>query len=168
MDGGPWQVIREDYAGWQEWAVHAGQDVAVRVRADNGTVVSPWSATVRGRSPFTSSHSPTGIVDSATRSGSTITLSGWAFDQDGTVPINLHAYTVAGTDSSNIIQRGTATVTTANLSRPDIAAAYPGMGAAHGFTIAVPAPTTSTVCLFGIDHTSMLGSNNPLLACVTL
>lgn len=170
LDGGAWQLGRYDENGWVEWAVHAGQNVAVRVQADNGSVYSPWSNTITARSPYTNLNTPIGSLDAKTRTGSTINLSGWAMDMDGTVPVSLHVYVVPGTDSANIIQRGVATVTVANLSRPDVAAAYPGMGAAHGYNVTVAAPAVpSTACIFVIDHTSStLGSNNPLLACVTL
>jgi hypothetical protein len=166
LDGGPWQLGRYDENGWYEWTVHSGQKVSVRVRADNGSVYSDWSAAVTQQSPFTSVHTPVGALDSAVRSGGAITMTGWALDQDGTVPVGVHVYVVPGTDSSNIIQRGTGYRFTADQPRADVAAAFPGMGASHGYSITVPAPSVpSTACAFVIDHT---GGNNPQLFCRSL
>jgi hypothetical protein len=168
LDGGAWQLGRYDQNGWNEWTVHPGQQVAVRVQADNGSVYSPWTETVTARSPYGSTHAPIGTIDSATRSGSNITLTGWGLDEDGTDPLALHVYVVAGTDSSNIIQRGIGYQVRADRPRPDVAAVYPGLGTDLGYTATIPAPANpSTVCVFLMDKTSGV-ANNPLLACRTL
>ncbi len=49
----------------------------------------------------------------------------------------------------------------AKTSRPDVAAAYSGAGAAHGFSVKLPAKTGShSVCVYAID--SQAGANTTL------
>jgi hypothetical protein len=78
-----------------------------------------------------------------------VTVSGWAIDPDTAASTLVHIYT--GT---------TLTEAAANLSRPDIAIAYPGYGAAHGFsaTYAV-ASGQKTICVYGIEIAGS-GSNS--------
>lgn len=98
---------------------------------------------------------PVGNIDSATVSGSSVSLSGWALDNDQpTTSINVHLY-VDGRWGGSVPAAG---------SRPDVGAAYPGAGAAHGWTATVPVrPGTSRVCAYGIN---VGGGTNALLRCV--
>jgi hypothetical protein len=85
--------------------------------------------------------SPFGVVDSVTASPGSYTVSGWTFDPDSTASTPVHVYV----DNSG-------TAFTANTSRPDIAAAYPGYGDLHGYSVTVPAtPGVHNVCAYGID-----------------
>lgn len=87
------------------------------------------------------SGSPYGAADYITAGPGTFSAGGWVFDPDSTASTPVHVYV----DSSG-------TQATANLDRPDIAAAYPGYGAAHGFSVTVPAtPGVHNVCVYGID-----------------
>jgi hypothetical protein len=97
------------------------------------TVVVPGSAD-SGRAPF-------GSFDSLTVSGNTANATGWAIDPDTTAPIKVHLYVgSAGTEY------------TADKSRPDVDAAYPGYGANHGFSEQVTLPTgTTSVCAYAIN-----------------
>jgi hypothetical protein len=81
-----------------------------------------------------------------------VTVSGWALDPDQpTVSGAVHVYVDGG---------GTALV--ADVSRPDVAAAFPGAGAAHGFTLSVTVPPGGhSVCVYAIDVDSP-GRNTPL------
>ncbi len=84
---------------------------------------------------------PVGNFEGLQVSGTTATVSGWALDPD---------------TSSSIRIRVTAGITTreytADLSRPDIAAAYPGYGVSHGFSASIPvAVGPSVVCVAAID-----------------
>ena len=93
--------------------------------------------------------SPIGVVDSVTASGGMVTVSGWVIDPDTAASTLVHIYTGP-----------TLTETTANLSRPDIAAAYPGYGAAHGFSATYPVtPGQKTICVYGIEIAGT-GSNS--------
>ena len=68
-------------------------------------------------------------------------VSGWALDPDTAASIPVHVYL-----------DGTLTAGTASLARSDIAAAYPGYGAAHGYSVTVSgAPGTHTLCVYGIE-----------------
>ena len=85
--------------------------------------------------------SPIGVIDTMTTAPGTITVSGWALDPDTAISIPVHVYT----DSSLL-------AITANTSRPDVGAAYPGYGAAHGFAATFSAgPGVHTVCVYGIE-----------------
>lgn len=85
--------------------------------------------------------SPIGVIDTMTSSAGMITVTGWVLDPDTAGSIPVHIYT----DAAGIAY-------TADVARPDIAAAYPGYGSAHGYaaTFAAP-PGTHTVCVYGID-----------------
>jgi hypothetical protein len=87
---------------------------------------------------------PIGSLDAATVGPSMITVSGWALDPDTYQPIAVHLY-VDGVFQGQV---------QADQSRPDVAAAYPGYGSAHGYAVSLVgiAPgTTHTVCAYGIN-----------------
>jgi len=95
---------------------------------------------------------PFGALGSVTPVAGGVRLTGWAIDPDTTAPIHVHGF---------VVQSGFDTF--ANLNRPDVAAAYPGYGAAHGFDLFIPFRAgTFNVCAFAINNT---GSPNPLLGC---
>jgi len=86
---------------------------------------------------------PVGNVELVQGSPGKLRVSGWAFDPDTTAPIAVHVY---------VGSAGTAA--TANLSRPDVGAAYPGAGDNHGFDVTVPVTATGSqqVCVYGINQ----------------
>jgi hypothetical protein len=100
---------------------------------------------------------PIGVVDAvAPSSPTTIGINGWAFDPDTASSIPVAVYL----DGAGIGWFS------ANLDRPDIAAAFPGYGSAHGFDIHLAAPPgTHQVCVYAINTGP--GSVNPLLSCRT-
>jgi hypothetical protein len=71
-----------------------------------------------------------------------VRFEGWALDPDTASPIDVHAYV----GSSGV-------ATTANLPRPDIEAAFPGYGRAHGFSVVAPvtAGGNQALCTYGIN-----------------
>ncbi|MDR6690420.1 hypothetical protein J2X55_001319 [Microbacterium sp. 1154] len=94
--------------------------------------------------------SPIGYVEAVTAVQGGISVAGWALDPDSTSSIDVHVYV-----------DGVGSITTANLSRPDVASAYPAYGAAHGFSRVVAAsPGTRNVCLYAIN--TGLGDNTQL------
>lgn len=99
--------------------------------------------------------SPFGNVDSLARSGSNVVGSGWTIDPDTTASIPIHVYV-----------NGVGYAITANGSRPDVAAAFPGYGATHGFSFTLPAPAGANVCVYGIEVGGTGG--NRLLGCRTV
>ncbi|MDQ0574690.1 hypothetical protein [Agromyces albus] len=98
------------------------------------SVVVPNAIREQGRSPI-------GRVESVSASGSGITVSGWALDQDTVNSIPIHVYV-----------DGVGVALTADESRPDVGRAYPGYGDAHGFAETLSATAgRHRVCVFAIN-----------------
>jgi uncharacterized protein with LGFP repeats len=103
-------------------------------------------------------HEPRGAVDFISALGNQVTFGGWALDIDApTTSLSIHAY----------VDGAFAGAFPAAWTRPDIAAAYPAAGAAHGFgsTLTIPVGT-HTVCLYAINLGA--GAVNPALGCKTV
>ena len=84
---------------------------------------------------------PLGVVDSITQNGSTMTMTGWAFDPNTSAPITVTAYV----DGTAVGSR------TANVRRTDVGIVY-GNGDLHGYAIAWAAdPGRREVCLRARD-----------------
>ena len=122
-----------------------GGDVSLGCR----TVTVPSSVPVdRGRTPF-------GNFESAAASGGAVTVTGWAIDPDTAKPLQVHVYVGSA-----------ATAIVADVSRPDVAAAYPASGDRHGFSATLPAGTGSqNVCAFAINDGA---GANTVLGCKTV
>jgi hypothetical protein len=112
----------------------------------------PGANTLLGCRDLTISNAaPIGSLDAVTVASGSLTVSGWTLDPDTNDSIEAHVYV-----------DGVGTALRADLSRPDVAAAY-GRGDRHGFGHTVPATAGShQVCVFGIDAT---GGTNPVLGC---
>ena len=92
---------------------------------------------------------PVGMLDSVRVSGGRLQVSGWALDKDVTAPINVALY-VNGRGYWN----------RADVSRPDIGRAFPGMGDAHGFALDVPAgPGRYEVCAVAVNDWAGTNAN---------
>ena len=98
---------------------------------------------------------PIGSVDWAVGGVESVTVAGWAWDQDrGEAPTTLHVY-VDGADRLS----GVTTV-----ARPDVGALYPGSGETRGYGLTVSvAPGSHEVCVYAINEGE--GTTNPLLGC---
>ncbi len=100
---------------------------------------------------------PLGSLDAARAGTGTITVAGWTFDPDDAASGRVHVY-VDGRYRGEF---------TADRSRPDVAAVYPGFGPDRGFEATVPADAgTANVCVFAINTGS--GTTNPVLGCGTV
>ncbi|WP_240658588.1 hypothetical protein [Microbacterium sp. CPCC 204701] len=109
------------------------------------------SVTVSAPAPATNK-TPFGNFEGASVAPGALTVSGWAIDPNTTAPIAVHVYV-----------GGVGRAFSANLSRPDVAAAHPASGDAHGFVASMPAPAgTHRVCIYAIDSA---GGANPTLGC---
>jgi hypothetical protein len=98
------------------------------------------------------SASPAGSFDSAVAVPGGVAVKGWTLDPETQSAIPAHVYAGA---------RGTAL--TANVSRPDVARAWPTHGPLHGFDAVVPSPTgEQSVCAYGIN---VARGGNTLLGC---
>jgi hypothetical protein len=104
-----------------------------------------------------------GYLDSVTVQGSRIVANGWALNPNNPRDaVELHVY-----DTGPAGVRGYPGFM-ANRSRPDVGAAYPGYGDAHGFSASVPATGAGnhSVCVYAI--TTGGGAGNPLLGCTNV
>jgi hypothetical protein len=104
---------------------------------------------------FGSGQSPFGNVEVVTPKIGGITFTGWAIDPETAESISVHLYV-----------DGVGYGYTANKSRPDVGAAFPQSGAAHGFTETVPASGGfHQACVYAINVG--VGANS-LLGCSTV
>ena len=73
---------------------------------------------------------PFGHLEAVLGDAGAVTVSGWAIDPDSADPINVDVW-VDGAFTAKI---------TADVARPDVAAAYPAYGPNHGFDDSIPLP----------------------------
>jgi hypothetical protein len=101
---------------------------------------------------------PRGSLNIAQGLPGAIRVVGWALDPDTSMPIATHVY-VDGHWTGAV---------TANLVRPDVASAFPGYGAGHGFDVTVPVVGGGQhqVCTYAINVGH--GSVNPKFGCATV
>ena len=126
-------------------------------------IVSVLALTGATPSSALTGQSPVGSVDrlALTFVGATPTVaaSGWSIDHDvptTSIKVSLKVDGVFVTSAR------------ANLSRPDVAAAFPGVGAYHGYSLTrALAPGTHKVCAVGVNATGTGGANRTL-ACGTV
>jgi hypothetical protein len=114
---------------------------------------------------FTPDHPAIGHLDSVQSVGNNhIEIRGWAADQDTpsqAVSINLLLGGPVGKYYNNVPGK-------AALARPDIALAYPNLGANHGFDVTVAAkPGTYPVCALAFD-TMINHYGGSKLGCITV
>ncbi len=96
------------------------------------------------------SGNPVGYLDTATRVSGGLRVTGWAIDPNTAASIEVHVYV----DGKGV------PLGQASAPRGDVAGAYPGYGAAHGFDVVVP--LGSQVCAYGINQGP---GANALLGC---
>ncbi|MGY1824767.1 MULTISPECIES: hypothetical protein [unclassified Blastococcus] len=94
---------------------------------------------------------PTGTWDSLSATGTTVSLSGWTYDPDSpTGAVDVHVY---------VDGKGVGLV--ADRDRPDVGAAFPHAGSAHGFGWSADlAPGMHRVCVYAIDR-EVSSANTP-------
>jgi hypothetical protein len=100
---------------------------------------------------------PIGNLDAVVPSPGAVALWGWAIDPDTTASVPVHVYVdgqlVAGVAATE--------------SRPDVGAAFPVYGAAHGFSAIVALPAGKhTVCAWALNVAAAGG--NPEVGCKTV
>jgi spore germination protein YaaH len=102
-------------------------------------------------------NNPLGHLETASGTAGVLTVTGWALDPDTATPSTVHVY----------VDGKWAGATTANVSRADIANAYPGWGAGHGFSTSVDVSGgTHQVCVYAINQGR--GTTNPSLGCTSV
>ncbi|CDJ98895.1 conserved exported hypothetical protein [Microbacterium sp. C448] len=97
-----------------------------------------WFGAATNRNP----NGPIGNVESVQAAPGVFRITGWVLDPDTSASIDVHVYV-----------NGVGRAFTANLDRPDVAAAYPGFGSRHGFSVTVPAGSAgvNSLCVYGIN-----------------
>jgi SpoIID/LytB domain protein len=102
-------------------------------------------------------NAPVGYVDSLTVDQQTVSLAGWTYDpNEPTKVLQVHVY-VDGVGKA---------VWSAGQNRPDVGAAFPEAGSAHGFSGSLTlTPGPHTVCVYGIN---VGPGSNTTLNCRTL
>jgi hypothetical protein len=102
---------------------------------------------------------PFGSLDVVGQVPGGVRVAGWVIDPDADGPSPVHVY----------VDNGFAAATVADRERPDIAQAFPGAGATHGFDVVVPAaPGARNMCAYAIniDETGKVDpSLNRVLGC---
>ncbi|MFK3670381.1 GH25 family lysozyme [Leifsonia aquatica] len=118
-------------AGWLDWTMW--QYASSGVFAGDQDIFNGNQAQLQRFALGGQTHPPIGAYDAATvSSGGPFSVSGWAFDQiniTASIQVQITWNTPAGVTNQTV---------SANLSRPDVANAYPGSGAAHGFSVQAP------------------------------
>lgn len=100
------------------------------------------------------SNNPRGNFESVAGAYGVLMISGWALDPDTAAPIPVHVY----------VDSRWAGMTTADVGRPDVAAAFAGWGPAHGFSTSLTVPGgMHQVCVYAINVG--YGAANPQLGC---
>lgn len=135
--------------GWSDVCVTAVNNTAVGGNTELGCrrvlVDPPPPAPGANRDPI-------GNIEAVTATSGGVTVTGWALDPDTPNPIMVHIY--VGSQGYAI---------SAEKARPDVAAAYPGYGAEHGYTEVLPAASgKQQVCVYLINATP---GHNPMLGC---
>jgi hypothetical protein len=163
------QVERPDVgAALPDYGSRHGFDVVVGMPDGEHTVCAYAINVVKGtRNPLlgcrhgTVRSGPVGAVDAAGVEGlRTVAMRGWTLDRDRpATATEVHLY-VDGAWGGAV---------RAAEDRPDIAAAFPGAGAGHGWSarIDLGSPGRHQVCAYGINVAGTPGAN-PLLGCRTV
>ena len=126
---------------------------AVAVNAGAGTV----NKVLGCRTLVVPRSQPLGSLDAVSWSGSALHVAGWAIDPDVTASISV-AVTV---------DRAAPVTVLADGSRTDVARAYPGYGALHGYLWTAPlARGTHSVCVTALNTGA--GTTNTSLGCRTV
>jgi GH25 family lysozyme M1 (1,4-beta-N-acetylmuramidase) len=147
---------------WSTWSFWQFTDAANVPGIVGGVDLSRFccpssSLLALGSSGGGSAGNPFGFFDTAIHGIGSITVGGWAIDPDTSGPVDV-AITVDG------VQVAT---TTADATRVDVGAAYPGWGDAHGFSPAIPVgPGNHEVCVTALNQDS--GSGDTPLGCRTV
>jgi hypothetical protein len=96
---------------------------------------------------------PIGSVDVVRAGLGSLVVHGWAIDPDASTPIDVHVYV------DGVLMTGAR----ADRTRDDVGRAYPGYGAAHGFSATVAVTSgPHIVCAYGIDVDD---DENALIGC---
>ena len=138
----------------QELTAPGNYTVCVYAINQNAGTANPELA-CRSVSVSAEQFNPVGDANGAVVNGNSVALTGWAYDvDDRAAPVAVHLY-VDGVFAKSV---------PADVSRPDVAAAFPGAGDRHGYATSVEVPPGARrVCAYAINIGH--GTTNPLLGC---
>ena len=126
----------------------------VRVVADN---VGPGGPVQLGLRQVLVGGNPFGNFEQGVVAFGYLFVKGWAIDPETAGPATLHVYV-----DGRFVAEGSA-----DTSRPDVAAVYPGYGPNHGFELPVQVtPGRHDVCVYAVNQGP--GGENVLLGCRTV
>ena len=148
-------------SAFSDYGANHGFDTTVTIRGTHQICVYTINVGPAATNPLlgcrTVSGTPTGNFESATRSPGSVRLTGWALDPDTANPATVHVYVDGGWGGTY----------SASGNRGDVATAFPGYGANHGFDTTVPiASGTHQICVYAINVGP--AATNPLLGCRTV
>lgn len=136
------------FVGYAPMAPGSHYVCAYAVNVGGGSAVTPIGCRTVVV-PSRTANEPLGALDSVTPSPGGATTKGWALDPDTVAASTVHVY-------ADLEYVGPLT---ANTSRPDIGAAYPGYGNNHGYeSFLAMTPGFHNVCVFAIN--SMSGTSH--------
>lgn len=148
---------------WRGWGPNHGFDLEIGALEPGPHDVCVFAIDANGvdhrlvecRTVAVPTGAPFGAIDVVEGVGGTVRVAGWGVDPDTDTPTPVHVY-VDGVGRANV---------TADMARPDLRRALPGLTEAHGYDVAIGSvsPGTHAVCTFLID---VEGSHpNTLLRC---
>lgn len=150
------QDVAKTYPAWGTahgfsgtWKATPGKHtVCVQV---NGVGAGPATASIGCKQVTVTNAKPIGSLEAVKGVSKAVQVSGWAIDTD----------TPATSIPVDVYVDGVGKRVVAKAARPDVAAAHAGAGAAHGFSVKLPAKAGSrSVCVYAID--SQAGANSTL------
>ena len=104
------------------------------------------------------SHNPEGVIDSASGGLGYFEVAGWVFDRDNLAEsVSVHVYVGGPAGESNECH-----IITANLARPDVGSAYPGVGNNHGYGARIQTGKSGKQKIY-VYAINIGGGGNPLL-----
>ncbi len=102
---------------------------------------APWSSL--GCTTVKMTAAPIGVLETARVGDSSLRVTGWALDPDVLHPVDIHFW-IDGYFAGSVL---------ANEDRTDVAQAFPGFGAGHGFGATLWLwPTAQNVCAYAINQ----------------
>jgi hypothetical protein len=153
-------------AGYTAWGDNHGYATSLQLADGTHKVCTyalnapgtPGTDQLLGCQSVAVTHQPTGAVDSVVQTVDGLVVTGWAVDPD----------TAASSGVSVAVDGGTPVTVRASASRSDVAAKYPALGAAHGYTVTIPdlAAGPHSVCVTLANVSGSPGTAQAL-PCVT-
>ena len=128
------------------------------IHKPDGTVISPYSSLIAASHPpidpaFVATHTPYGHLDVVGTAAGGVSMAGWAIDPNVSGPVTVTVFD----NGFRLID------VVASKPRPDVGAAFPAAGSAHGFDDRLAlGDGTHNLCAYAINDGA---GGSPLLGC---